>query len=248
MAEAPSVEAPSQLSGVLEEKSPEGEVVNDSGVSFDSLKGKVSHETLKAITVSPMKLNHMTAVQAAVLPLLPGLAEPLTGDEEEDAKRPSRDLLVKAKTGTGKTLAFLVPAIEARVKAIEAHVKKVVKDAGVVSDRQLETRAIRSFTRTQVGTLIISPTRELATQIANEAIRLSTHHKEFEVRLFVGGLSKRQQMRDFVRGRRDIVVTTPGRMRDLLESEEVMREALSGCKHVCFLSPFSTCSSDLFLN
>ena len=192
---------------------------------FEILKGRISYDTLKAITVLPHKLTHMSPVQAEVLPLLPQIAEPYSEDSPADgSKRLPRDLLVKARTGTGKTLAFLVPAIEARLKAIEAAGKQGVKDAGLVSDKHLEGRVHRVFTREQVGTLIISPTRELATQIANEALRLTHHHKDFEVRLFVGGQSKRLQMRDWMKGRRDIVVATPGRLRDLLMSEpEIVR-------------------------
>lgn len=188
---------------------------------FSTLKGSISNDTLKAITVRPFSLTHMSPVQTAVLPLLPALAEPY------DPGNPAavRDLLVKARTGTGKTLAFLVPAIEARVKALEIRGKQAVKDAGLQSDKQLEARARRTFGRTEVGTLVISPTRELATQIANEALRLSHHQEGFEVRLFVGGNSKRMQMRDWMKGRRDIVVATPGRLRDLLQSEP---EVLAG--------------------
>lgn len=61
---------------------------------FESLKGKVSDNTLKAI--SEMGFTKMTEIQAkAIPPLLAG-----------------RDLIGSAKTGSGKTLAFLVPAIE----------------------------------------------------------------------------------------------------------------------------------------
>ncbi|KAI0040350.1 DEAD-domain-containing protein [Auriscalpium vulgare] len=161
----------------------------------------------------------MTPVQDAVLSLLPELAYP-----HDPSAKQTRDLLVKAKTGTGKTVAFLVPAIEARLNAIEAAGKKALADAGVTSDKDIETRARRVFAKNQVGTLIISPTRELATQIANEAIKLTHWHKDFEVRLFFGGASKREQMRDWQRGRRDIVVATPGRLRDVLENEGI-REA-----------------------
>ncbi|KAH9939844.1 P-loop containing nucleoside triphosphate hydrolase protein [Amylocystis lapponica] len=193
--------------------------------TFSTLKGSVSHDTLKAIMVKPFNLKHMSPVQAAVLPLLPALAEPYDPEAPSDA--PTRDILVKARTGTGKTLAFLVPAIEARLKAIQAYSKQAAKDAGRPSDKSLEERAARLFTRTEVGTLVISPTRELATQIANEALRLSHHHTGFEVRLFVGGNSKKLQMRDWMRGRRDIVVATPGRLRDLLESEPEVSKGIA---------------------
>ena len=203
------------------------------GPLFSSLKGAIHYDTLKALTMKPFNLTHMSPVQAEVLPLLPQIAEPYSADSP-DGPRP-RDLLVKSRTGTGKTLAFLVPAVEARLKAIEAFAKQAVKDAGLTSDKHMEGRARRVFSREHVGTLIISPTRELATQIANEALRLTHHHKDFEVRLFVGGTSKRLQMRDWMKGRRDIVVSTPGRLRDLLTSEPEVARGISKTKMVIFI-------------
>lgn len=62
--------------------------------SFDTLKEKVSEETLKGI--SEMGFTQMTEIQAkSIPPLLEG-----------------RDLVGAARTGSGKTLAFLIPAIE----------------------------------------------------------------------------------------------------------------------------------------
>jgi ATP-dependent RNA helicase MSS116 len=205
------------------------------GPLFSSLKGAISYDTLKAITLKPFNLTHMSTVQAQVLPLLPQLAEPYSPDPPADgSRRPPRDLLVKAKTGTGKTLAYLVPAVEARLKAIDAFAKQAVKDSGLLTDKHMEGRARRVFTREHVGALIISPTRELATQIANEGLRLSHHIKDFEVRLFVGGSSKRLQMRDWMKGRRDIVVATPGRLRDLLLSEPEIARGISKTKMVIY--------------
>jgi len=171
----------------------------------------------------------MSPVQAAVLPLLPELARP-HGKDESDG--PPRDLLVKAKTGTGKTLAFLVPAIEARIKAIDKAGVDALEgnngrpDAGVVEN------AKRAYAKRTVGTVIISPTRELATQIAHEAVKLTHWHKDFEVNLFTGGSSKSAQLREFKRGRRDIVVATPGRIRDVLENEPDVAKVLRTANHV----------------
>jgi ATP-dependent RNA helicase MSS116 len=176
----------------------------------------------------------MTPVQAEVVKLLPELAQPPDSTSDESRKLP-RDLLVKAKTGTGKTFGFLIPAIEARLNAIEAWGKQAVRDAGLVSDKHLEGRARRQFTREHVGALIISP-------IANTAIELTHHHKDFEVRLFFGGGSKRMQMRDFMKGRRDIVVATPGRLRDLLQSEPEVAKGIGKCKMV----RYPVCSTYLF--
>ncbi|KAG0707988.1 P-loop containing nucleoside triphosphate hydrolase protein [Suillus ampliporus] len=200
---------------------------------WQSIEGMISNPTLRAVIDKPYQFKTMTPVQAEVVKLLPELAKPLDSTSNEVSTHP-RDLLVKAKTGTGKTFAFLIPAIEARVNAIDAWGKQAVRDAGIASDKHLEAHARRQFTREHVGTLIISPTRELATQIANTAIQLTHHHKDFEVRLFYGGASKRMQMRDFMKGRRDIVVATPGRLRDLLQSEPEVAKGIEKCKMVIF--------------
>ncbi|KAJ7096071.1 P-loop containing nucleoside triphosphate hydrolase protein [Mycena epipterygia] len=186
------------------------------GVSFQTLKGKISQQSLDAITVKPFKFATMSAVQAEVLPMLPSVANSYDPEDPQNV----RDLLVRAKTGTGKTLAFLVPAIEARLKSIDDYLA-THNDTGNVKT------ARNRFMRRTVGALIISPTRELATQIANEALRLMHHHTDFEVRLFTGGASKRMQMRDWMKGSKDIVVATPGRLRDLLESEPDVRNCIA---------------------
>ena len=92
---------------------------------------------------------------------------------------------------------------------------------GQIPDRSVQGQNLRSIARSNVGALIISPTRELATQIANEALKVCTWHKEMQVRLFVGGMSRGLQLRDWRRGRKDIVVATPGRLRDLLSEPDV---------------------------
>jgi len=182
----------------------------------------------------------MTPVQAAVLPLLPSLTAPYNpGAPETDASSPGRDLLVKAKTGTGKTLAFLVPAIEARLKAIVQAGDRAIEESDV-KDKHTRLRAEQLFARRTVGAVIISPTRELAAQIAAEAMRLTHWHKGFEVRIFTGGNSKGQQMREWNRGNRDIVVATPGRLCDLLHNEPAVTEAMKTTRTVRCLIYFST--------
>lgn len=65
-----------------------------SNSTFESLKGKVCENTLKAI--QDMGFTNMTEIQSRSIPVL------LEG----------RDLVGAAKTGSGKTLAFLIPAVE----------------------------------------------------------------------------------------------------------------------------------------
>ncbi|THV02784.1 DEAD-domain-containing protein [Dendrothele bispora CBS 962.96] len=215
-ASAAAVEEKSQSILVTEEEEPPK--------SFSSLTGAVSKPLLQAIVDRPFKLKNMTPVQQEVLSLLPEIADSYDPEKQQS----TRDLLVRAKTGTGKTLAFLVPAIEARLRSVEEAGKKAVRDAGLVDDALLESRAQRKYSRETVGTLIISPTRELATQIANEAIRLSSHlNGKIEVRLLTGGTNKRLQMRDWMKGNRDIVVATTGRLRDLLSSEPDVKRGIA---------------------
>ena len=223
-------------SGLKEGASAKHTAVEGDNPAFSSLRGRIDPSVLQAIIDKPMNLTHMSPVQAQVLPLLPELVLPLPANAEdgEPTSNVPRDLLVKAKTGTGKTLGFLVPVIEARIRAIAAHCLQALKDAGLQSDKNLEIRAKRLFTRQVPGALIISPTRELAAQIADEAIKL-TSNTDLEVRLFVGGVGKRQQLREWMRGRRDIVVGTPGRIRDLLENEPDVAESLSKVTNVSMI-------------
>lgn len=93
------------------------------------------------------------------------------------------DLIVRAKTGSGKTLAFLLPLM----------------NEGKVS-----------IGRPRV--LILSPTRELAQQIANEAEWLGSD-LDIRIATLVGGMDISGQIRDLRRGA-SLVVGTPGRTLD----------------------------------
>lgn len=199
---------------------------NASEPSFGLVQQNLSLETFNAITVKPFTHKFMSPVQSALFNLLPDLIKP--GHDQR------KDLFIKSKTGTGKTLAFLVPAIESRINSIEKAGSDALAELNS-NDQSLKYKAMKRFTNSTVGTVIISPTRELATQIANEAIKLSTHHKGFQVRLFVGGAKKLKQLNDFKNGRADIVVTTPGRMNDILQTSPLVRDAISTANQVSFL-------------
>ncbi|KAI9203098.1 P-loop containing nucleoside triphosphate hydrolase protein [Polychytrium aggregatum] len=142
----------------------------------------ISEKTLRAIN-QDFKFESMSDVQKKVLSLLPTTS----------------DLLVRAKTGTGKTLAFLIAAIE--------------------------TADMRG-TKDRVPIVIISPTRELAFQIAREAAKLVKYHR-YNVVSLVGGESASRQKQALARGA-DIVVGTPGRLLDHLENDSAFRERCQG--------------------
>ncbi|KXN82962.1 DEAD-box ATP-dependent RNA helicase 26 [Leucoagaricus sp. SymC.cos] len=191
---------------------------------FDTLQGAIDGGILRSLTRGPFHLTTMSSVQAEVLPLLPELAEPYNPNQSPTSPR---DLLVRAKTGTGKTLAFLIPAVQARLKALETHVKNVTADSGLKPTRSLLERTRREYARKHTGVVIISPTRELATQIGNEARKLVRHLEGTEVHLLVGGENKNRQLRGLRYGTHDIIVATPGRLRDILESAPEVADSVA---------------------
>ncbi|GGW40628.1 DEAD/DEAH box helicase [Arenibacter certesii] len=96
------------------------------------------------------------------------------------------DLVALAQTGTGKTAAFGFPLIQ-----------KIDRES-----------------RTTQG-LILSPTRELCLQITNEMVHYSKYEKGLNVVAIYGGASITDQARQIKRGAQ-IIVATPGRMKDMI--------------------------------
>ncbi|MBE0580616.1 MAG: DEAD/DEAH box helicase [Devosia sp.] len=107
-----------------------------------------------------------------------------------------KDMMGIAQTGSGKTAAFGLPIL-----------------AGILGltgrPRPLTTRA-----------LILAPTRELAVQI-DEAIRKFAGSKmKLDTVLLLGGVSRYHQVKRLERGV-DIVVATPGRLKDLMDDGKI---------------------------
>jgi len=102
-----------------------------------------------------------------------------------------RDLLGIAQTGTGKTAAFVLPSIQRMV------------DAG------------KRVLPTHCRMLVLAPTRELASQIA-ESARDYGKFSKMSVATVFGGTSINKNRQDLSRGV-DILVATPGRLIDLVE-------------------------------
>ncbi|KAJ9524643.1 hypothetical protein QJQ45_024275, partial [Haematococcus lacustris] len=114
------------------------------------------------------------------------------------------DVLAKAKTGTGKTIAFGIPVIE--------------------------TLLARPQPRGQVGALILSPTRELAYQIHAEFVKLLTFHK-LSLQVMIGGTNLNSEASRLKKGVPDILVATPGRCLDHMTNEaSQLQRYMSGCR------------------
>ena len=105
------------------------------------------------------------------------------------------DVIAQARTGTGKTLAFLMPIVQRMLR--DPDFSRRPPSIG-------DTRA-----------LIISPTRELAEQIGEEARKI-VRGTGIQVQLAVGGTQKQFHLKLMQRQGCHILVGTPGRVKDLL--------------------------------
>ncbi|KAK6853195.1 DEAD/DEAH box helicase [Apiospora arundinis] len=110
------------------------------------------------------------------------------------------DLVAQAKTGTGKTLAFLVPVLQRLLAAEPDLVDKYKRRTAKCND---------------VKAIIMSPTRELAEQIGVEARKLVAN-TGIVVQTAVGGTRKREALFKMQREGCHILVATPGRLKDIL--------------------------------
>merc|ERR1712198_113428 len=141
--------------------------------SFKSLSPHVSEATLKGI--EDMGFSHMSEIQAQTIPHL------LEG----------RDLVGAAKTGSGKTLSFLVPCVELIYK-------------------------LKFMPRSGTGVIIISPTRELSMQTFGVLRELMKHHCH-TYGLIMGGANRQTEAGKLAKGV-NILVATPGRLLDHLQN------------------------------
>jgi superfamily II DNA/RNA helicase len=105
-----------------------------------------------------------------------------------------RDVLGSAQTGTGKTASFTLPMID------------------ILTSGRARVRMPRS--------LILEPTRELATQVAENFDVYGKYHKLSQA-LLIGGESFAEQLKKLDRGV-DVLIATPGRMLDLFDRGKIL--------------------------
>ncbi|MEN8381888.1 DEAD/DEAH box helicase [Acinetobacter radioresistens] len=113
-----------------------------------------------------------------------------------------KDLLVSSQTGSGKTAAFLLPTLNA------------LADQDTFLPFKERMRAM-----TQPNILVISPTRELAQQVCQDAIALVRHMKGVRIAAIMGGMPFGKQIQQ-LKGAQ-VVVATPGRLLDLVNRRQI---------------------------
>ena len=143
----------------------------------------IIHPTLLETITEDLKFDHMMPVQAATL---------------HELLQNKIDCLAQARTGTGKTVSFLLPAIQ----------------------NMIDSRRSRGA---GISMLVLSPTRELAMQIAKEADALLQRFPEYRVQFAIGGTNKNTEEKHILDGC-EILIATPGRLLDHMSDERVRRQ------------------------
>lgn len=124
-----------------------------------------------------------------------------------------RDLLVSSPTGSGKTAAFMLPAIErfAQLQKTQAQQPRAPREPN-----QDDRRVRRPQPVARPGLLVLTPTRELAMQVTTAASTYGKHLKRLRTVSILGGVAYGQQLMLLAKNP-EILVATPGRLLDHLE-------------------------------
>jgi len=171
--------------------------------------------------VADLGYTQPTSVQRKAIPLAMG----------SDASK-FIDLMVSSQTGSGKTAAFLLPVLHTLIKqqaAAEAEERaafeRAVAEAAERGEpapkraKRKDPTSSRNFKAATPGALILCPTRELAQQVAHDAIDLVKHCRGLRVANVVGGMPYQLQIAKLQNA--DLVVATPGRLLDLQRSMQI---------------------------
>lgn len=157
-----------------------------SEVAFASLP---MDDVLKKAMSEEFKYANLSDAQSRFLPDLVSTAD---------------DVFVKASTGSGKTLGFLIPSIQDAFFAPSSLRSAASKAAAGQNG--------------QVKVLILSPSRELATQTAHEAQRLLRFAPQIRTGIVMGGTDRGRDARTLSNPATvpHVLVATPGRLEDLM--------------------------------
>ena len=163
--------------------------------------------------VETLGFNTPTPIQAAAIPAV------LAG----------KDVVASAQTGTGKTAAFVLPALQVidtdpeGEKTVRLESQYQPQDGQQQSSQQKsqhQRRGERRRNRTRdPQALIVTPTRELATQIERVATTICKSTGQRAV-IITGGAKLKRQI-SAVQAGCDLLVATPGRLLDLIEHHQV---------------------------
>ena len=121
----------------------------------------------------------------------------------------NKDVMCEACTGSGKTLSFVIPALHRLLK---------------LTENSNDSSITYAF-----SVLILSPTRELATQTNAVIVGLLDKIKECKLKTLtcVGGVTKIDENLEIIKNSEpEIIIATPGRLEDLMNRSEIVRAKL----------------------
>jgi superfamily II DNA/RNA helicase len=154
-------------------------------------------ELMKA--VADLGFTQPTVVQERTIPMA------LAGNDDGAAYI---DLMVSSQTGSGKTAAFLLPVLHTLI----------AQKSGASKPHPARAKS-RKFEPAAPRALVLCPTRELAQQVAHDAIDLVKHTRGLRIAHVVGGMPYQLQIQRLQNA--DLVVATPGRLLDLQRSSQL---------------------------
>ncbi|WP_247647256.1 DEAD/DEAH box helicase [Arthrobacter sp. E3] len=166
-----------EIDGTLSSNEPPRQEEKETFASFG-----VHHEIVSSLTEAG--IIHPFPIQAMTLPIA------LTG----------HDIIGQAKTGTGKTLGFGIPALNRIVAPKDEGFEKLAAPGAPQA-------------------MIIVPTRELAVQVAGDLVTASKH-RGIRIATIYGGRAYEPQIEALQKGV-ELVVGTPGRLIDLLKQRHL---------------------------
>ena len=176
--------------------------------------------------VKDLGFTQPTTVQLKTIPIA------MQGHGAADEAARFTDLMVSSQTGSGKTAAFLLPVLHtlltqmAQAEAKEkSDFEQAVAEAAAKGEappkraKRKDPTNPRHFAPAAPGALIVCPTRELAQQVAHDAIDLVQHCRGLRVANIVGGMPYQLQIAKLQNA--NLVVATPGRLLDLQRSMQI---------------------------
>lgn len=149
-----------------------------------TFEGLGLNEKLVKHLTETLRFKHPTKVQRSTIPSL---------------LFAKSDLFIRAQTGSGKTLSFLLPIFH---KLMQEDLSKITRDSGIFA-------------------MILAPTRELANQIYSVLETLNRCHHQIVPGIVIGGEKKKSEKARLRKGV-NILVGTPGRLADHIENTQVL--------------------------
>ncbi|MFZ2739361.1 MAG: DEAD/DEAH box helicase [Burkholderiaceae bacterium] len=218
-APAQSTETFAQPNEIMAETAPAAEVLPNGFIKLG-----LAPELIRA--VQDLGFTQPTTVQDKTIPLA------MQGEASASQAARFVDLMVSSQTGSGKTAAFLLPVLhtllqqQAQAEAQErADFERATAEAAAKGEvapkrpKRKDPTNARNFKAATPGALILCPTRELAQQVAHDAIDLVQHCRGLRIANVVGGMPYQLQIAKLQNA--NLVVATPGRLLDLQRSMQI---------------------------